>query len=298
MNEIFPRTSLEQWRVLMAIVEHGGYAQAAEALHRSQSSVSYAVARLQESLGVALLEPEGRRMKLTAVGDALLRDARPLIDAALRLEGRARALDQGWEPEVTLAVDALFPTRLLLKALAEFAGSCAQTRVQVHEVVMSGADEALYAGKVELAVVRRVPQGFIGDWLMDVELVAVAAPGHALFELERELTLADLVMYNQVVLRDSGERHPRDDGWLGAERRWTLGNPQTAIEVVEAGLGFAWLPIDRVAPQLAEGRLQRLPLKCGQTRKGDLSLVFADSEHAGPAAKHLADLLRTVTAQP
>ncbi|MDN0073798.1 LysR family transcriptional regulator [Crenobacter sp. SG2303] len=296
MNELFPRTSLEQWRVLMAIVEYGGYAQAAEVLHRSQSSVSYAVARLQESLGVTLLEPEGRRMKLTAVGDALLRDARPLIDAALRLEGRARALDQGWEPEVTLAVDALFPTRLLLKTLSEFAGTCTQTRVQVHEVVMSGADEALYAGKVELAVVRRVPQGFIGDWLMDVELVAVAAPGHPLFQLERELSLSDLVMHNQVVLRDSGERHPRNDGWLGAERRWTFGNPQTMIEVVEAGLGFAWLPIDRAAEGLAKGRLVQLPLKCGQSRKGDLSLVYADPEHTGPAVKALANCLRSVVA--
>jgi len=38
-----PRTTLEQWRVLQAIVEYGGFAQAAEALHRSQSSISYTI---------------------------------------------------------------------------------------------------------------------------------------------------------------------------------------------------------------------------------------------------------------
>ncbi|VEB42274.1 chromosome replication initiation inhibitor protein [Chromobacterium violaceum] len=44
------KTTLEQWQVLRAIVEEGGFAQAAEKLHRSQSAVSYAVARLQEQL--------------------------------------------------------------------------------------------------------------------------------------------------------------------------------------------------------------------------------------------------------
>ena len=50
-----PRTTLEQWAVLAAVVDEGGFAQAAAALHRSQSAVSYAVARLQEALDVPLL---------------------------------------------------------------------------------------------------------------------------------------------------------------------------------------------------------------------------------------------------
>ncbi|WP_144968318.1 LysR family transcriptional regulator, partial [Pseudomonas sp. DE0010] len=53
-----PRVSLDQWRTLQAVVGHGGYAQAAEVLHRSQSSVSYTVARMQEQLGVPLLRLE------------------------------------------------------------------------------------------------------------------------------------------------------------------------------------------------------------------------------------------------
>ena len=40
---------------------HGGFAQAAEALHRSQSSVSYTVARMQDQLGVPLLRIDGRK---------------------------------------------------------------------------------------------------------------------------------------------------------------------------------------------------------------------------------------------
>ena len=49
------KTTLEQWAVLAAVVDQGGFAQAARALHRSQSAVSYAVSRLQESIGLPLL---------------------------------------------------------------------------------------------------------------------------------------------------------------------------------------------------------------------------------------------------
>ena len=45
-----PRVTLEQWRTLQAVIDSGGFAQAAEVLHRSQSSVSYTVARMQEQL--------------------------------------------------------------------------------------------------------------------------------------------------------------------------------------------------------------------------------------------------------
>ena len=288
----FPRTSLEQWRVLQAIVECGGFAQAASALNRSQSAISYAVARLQERLGVALLVPEGRRMKLTEAGEALLRDARPLLDAAFRLERRARSLQEGWEPEVRLAVDGLCPTAPLLEALAEFAARCPVTRVQLHEEILSGAEEALLRGEVDLAVVNRVPPGFLGDQIAEAEFVAVAVAGHPLHQRDPPLTANDLSAFTQVVVRDSGARQPRDEGWLSAARRWTVGNPETALAMVRSGLAFAWLPRHRIRELLAAGTLIPLPLASGGSYRSALHLVMADEAGAGPATRELADCLR------
>ena len=103
-----PRVTLDQWRTLQAVVDHGGFAQAAAALHRSQSSVSYTVARMQEQLGVPLLEIVGRRAVLTDAGAALLRRSRHLVQQAQQLEELARNMDQGWEAEVQLVVDAAY----------------------------------------------------------------------------------------------------------------------------------------------------------------------------------------------
>src|ERR1700728_2237066 len=106
---LLAKTSLEQWAVLAAVVDEGGFAQAAAALNRSQSAVSYSVARLQESLGLALLVVEGRKSVLTAEGESLLARARALIKDLETLESLARSLKKGWESELTLVVDAAFP---------------------------------------------------------------------------------------------------------------------------------------------------------------------------------------------
>ncbi|QEL54925.1 LysR family transcriptional regulator [Chromobacterium paludis] len=287
-----PRTTLEQWQVLQAIVEEGGFAQAAERLHRSQSSVSYMMARLREQLGVELLRPEGRRMKLTPEGAVLLREAAELLRGAEKLERRAGSLGRGWEPELKVALDSLLPAEVMLAACGDFAGHCRETRLQLHEVVMSGADDALYQGDAALAVASRVPQGFLGDWLLDAEFVACAAPGHRLHEQGGELDGSQLRGEVQVVLRDSGIRQPRDEGWLGAHQRWTVTQPETGIAMVEAGLAFGWLARHRVARQLLEGSLKPLPLVSGAVRKASLYLVLAEPSSAGPACLYLADALR------
>ena len=292
-----PRTSLEQWAVLQAIVDHGSFAAAAEALHRSQSAVSYTVAKLQEQLGVPLLQIDGRRAQLTEIGRVLLKRAANLLADAQQLEQLAHSMAGGWEPEVRLVVDQAFPTGVLLQALQRFAPLCRDTRVQLKEVVLSGADEALISGEADLVIGGEVPIGYLGDPLLQVEFIAVAHPQHALHRLERELTTDDLARELQVVIRDSGTRAPIDRGWLGAAQRWTVSSMATSLAVVSAGLGFAWLPCHQIQPAIDAGQLKPLPLNTGQRRSATLYLMFNQPQLAGPATRQLASVLREIAAQ-
>src|SRR5580698_6250012 len=116
-----PRISLEQWRSLLAVVDAGGYAQAAAVLHKSQSAVTYAVQKMESLLGVKIFEVIGRKARLTATGQVLYRRAKALLEEAGTLESAAGSLAAGWEPEIKLAVEIVFPTWLLLEALSRFA---------------------------------------------------------------------------------------------------------------------------------------------------------------------------------
>ncbi len=287
-----PRVSLEQWRVLQTVIDQGGFAQAAEHLHRSQSSVSYAVAKLQEQLGLPLLQIEGRKSRLTPAGEALLNRSRQLVNDATELEALAHTMEQGWEPEVRLVVDAAFPSGYLMAALKQFVPLSRGTRVQLNEVVLSGADEALIEGRADLVIGAQVPQGFLGDQLIEVEFVAVAQPDHALHCLGRELGNDDLRRELQVVIRDSGLHMKRDMGWLGSEHRWTVTSIDKAVEALLSGLGFGWVPMHQVQSYIEQGKLKPLPMSEGQRRHAYLYMIFGQPGRIGPATKRLAEILR------
>src|SRR3984885_4621224 len=96
-NVNLPKTTLEQWAVLAAVVDEGGFAQAAAVLNRSQSAISYSVARLPESLDLPLLVVEGRKSVLPPHGQPLLARGRTFVKELGKLEALARSLKQGWE---------------------------------------------------------------------------------------------------------------------------------------------------------------------------------------------------------
>lgn len=280
-----PRSSIEQWAVLAAVVDQGGFAQAAQALHRSQSAVSYTLARLQEAVQVPLLVVEGRKAVLTPHGEVLLKRARPLVQEMEGLERLARSLKQGWEPKLTLAVDAAFPRDRWLAIFAELRALCPQTDVQFSDEIMSGAEEAILESTADVVVTTRVPENVLSEPLFDVTFVAVARPDHPLFALGRTLTATDLAAHMQVVVRDSGVKHPRNEGWLNAQRRCTVSSLDASLATVQAGLAYAWLPEHLIQEPLEKGSLHVLPIELGSTRSVLLHLVLVHPEAAGPAAR-------------
>ena len=100
-----PRISLEQWRSLLSVVDAGGYAQAAVAMHKSQSAVTYAVQKVEALLGVKVFSMVGRKAHLTPAGEVLYRRAKALLDEAGALEGAAGSLGAGWESELRIAAE-------------------------------------------------------------------------------------------------------------------------------------------------------------------------------------------------
>jgi len=285
--------TLEHWRSLVAVVDEGGYAPAAEALGKSQSTVSHSIQRLEQFLGTAVLKIAGRRAVLTAVGQIALRRARLLLDEAQDIERMARTLASGVEAEIHLAVDAIFPNQVLLPALAGFAEAYPDTRIELVESIISGATDLVRRGHVQLAITPHVPTGWLGDHLIRLEFACVASPAHPLHQLGRKVTDRDLRLYRQVVVRDSGERRDADVSWLMSDRRLTVSTMGTRIQALCQGLGFAWSPLLKIQRELKQGLLKPLPLEHGSRQYADLYMIITDAEGAGPATRALAGMIRS-----
>ena len=286
-----PKISLEQWAAFKAVVDEGGYAKAAEALNKSQSAISYAITRLNELLPSPALVLEGRKAVLTPAGTTLYRYASNLLQQAHATEQAADYLASGWESSITLVADALTPMPTVLCALQKFSQRSPLTRIKILETTLSGTDEAVLNRECEIALMANVPPGFLATPVAQVSLLAVAHRDHPLAKMN-SISEVELKNHRQIVVRDSGRRREQNAGWLGSEQRWTVSHFATSVETVEAGLGFAYLPLHRIERSLQKGELVRLPLQMGGERHLSLNLVLTQASHTGPACQALAQNLR------
>ncbi|WP_299197867.1 LysR family transcriptional regulator [uncultured Amphritea sp.] len=288
------KVTLEQWRMLKAVVEHGGFAHAAEVVHKSQSSIHHAIQKMELMLDVKLLEVKGRKAHLTDAGRLLLQRAEHLLESAANIDSLAASLNAGVEPEISIAVDQTFPPEYIATVLEQFSNECPNTRIQLYETVLSGAAEALNKGMVDLAIAGSGVSHFMAEPLFTVDFIAVASPDHPLFKTYNEtqsLQIDDLVNYRQLVTRDSALENKIDSGWLKADERWTVSNISTSIEMISRAMGFAWIPVTRMGRLLEQGLLLPIPLQAGGCRSEMLQLYYARQDRIGPGLKRLAELL-------
>ena len=286
-----PKSTMEQWRILQAVVDAGGYAQAADLLNKSQSSLNHAVAKLQYQLGVELLEVKGRKAFLTPAGEVMLRRSRLLTQQIEDLELLASNINVGWEPEIRIAVELVYPKQILYRALAKFHPISRGSRIQIIDTVITGSTEMILEHKADLVIAASpsVPKGYIGEPLTVIQMVPVVGKDHLLAQLP-ELDLNELSQHLQIVIRDTASK-PKDVGWLRAEQRWTVNNFFEAVDILKNGIGFCWLPEHLIDGLVKQGVLIRLTIAQSSARIVPLALVTPKEETLGPGSRQLRELL-------
>jgi DNA-binding transcriptional LysR family regulator len=285
------KTTLSEWETLQAVVQLGGFAPAAERLKRSQSTMSYAVARLQDRLGIKLLELKGRKAQLTEVGRLLLADAEPHLAGFSRLEQRAQSLAAGGQSEIRLSVDSIFPNQRLFAALSAFTERFPHVRPTLRQATLVSPDTEFLAHRADLCVAGLRSRAPFVKPILEIRMLAVARRDHPLHSLRRPLTRIDLTRQILVTIeaRASGTAvgQPRSP----AQRFLSVGTIEAAIEAVRSGLCFGWLPQHRIRPELESGDLQPLLMPVGGTRQVRLSIVCEDLSTSSRELNALADLL-------
>ena len=285
------KATLEQWRMFKAVVDHGGFAGASAAVHKSQSTVHHAVQKLEVALQIKLLEVKGRKAFLTDSGKLILRRAEFLIEEASKIESVANTLSEGVESTLKIAVDEVFPHPILYQALARTSELYPLLKIDLIESVLTGANELLNNAVVDLAISSIPIYGISCNQLCNIEFVAVAHPNHPLHQRTETLSFRDLKLYRQIVVRDSGTQTSHDEGWLGADMRWTVSHLRNSIDMVSQNLGYAWLPRTQVSHLIEEEKLKVLNLEQGTTRALKLYLMCNDTDRLGPAAQEFKEQL-------
>ena len=284
--------SLEQWYIFKVVVEQGSFQGAADYLIKSQSSISYAIQKLQDNLGVRLFEQQGRRAVVTDMGKKMLTQANELLTQAASIEQLAGEYSAGWEPLLKVMTTHLFPQPLLTEVLALFAQQCTVTSIDFQQGTLSGVTDAATYGTADLIVSSQIPTGFTGEKLCPAQLSRFVHCQHPLALLNRPLTLTELKSHAQIVISDSSSLRSVDAGWLGSQQRWTVNNFHESLSLVKQGLGHATLPISRIQDELADCELVELIIEDHVRLDLSLYLVYANKKTLGPAGLLFAKLLK------
>lgn len=289
------RISLKQWKMFHAVIDSDGFFGAADSLHVTQSTISHAVAKLQEQLGVPLLALKGRKAQITEEGKILLERSRDLIKNAIELEELAENLRHGWGPEIRLAIDPSFPADLPMLALRQLASFRQNIRLSVKEAALEQAKQALHDNTVDFAISPQLAFGFVGSKLIEIEHVAVAHPENPLFNLKRAVSLDDLKTQFEITISGTNDyvagqanyRFPR------APRPWNVSSVDRAIGAMRKGFGYAWLPKHQVQQWLDANHIRILPVAGRAGYRTNLYLIFGRAVAADSPAQKFAEALHS-----
>lgn len=171
-----------QLEYFVAIVEHGGFTNAARVLGVAQPSLSRAIAKLERELEVALFHRVGRNAVLSSAGEIMADRARNVLRDLEALRATARAVGDGPVGRVDVAAtssSALEPVISIIAELRErhpgvlVSTSPALSAAEVVAMIVQGRCEAGVCGSVE----RPAGQGLVAHHLRDEEFLVVAPPG-------------------------------------------------------------------------------------------------------------------------
>ena len=274
---------LRAWRWLTLVVDLGGLQAAADRVHRTPSTLSHAIKQLEAQVGLPLVAYEGRRLILTDVGRLLTQRIRPVLRDLDGAQALVQQLAQGVEPVLAVAIDQIIPIEWVANALAELAAAYPQTRVELYETVLGGGPALLHSGVVGLYVGTQPVAGLPAQRLARLHLVPCASKSHPLARITG-VTEADLRSFRQIVIRDSAPGRMANGSWLAAEQRFTVDHLHTALALIAAGLGFAWLPKTLLASQ---PQLMLLALAQPQDDDAPIHLVGQAAFAAGLAGAAL-----------
>ena len=256
------RLTLDQLRVLVAVAENGSFSAAARRLGRVQSAVSQSIATLEDILGTQLFDRNGKTPKLNDTGRVILADAYRLVQWADTLRARAESIASDVEPDLPIAVDAMFPNSILMESLKALSGTFPCLPVTVFTEGLGTTEQRLRDGMVRLAIYSLMATGsmeFEAEYLTTIHMVPVVAAGHPLAAEASPLRRDQVEPHVQLVLTDRTPLNQMNAGVI-SHRIWRFADLTTRLDFLLAGFGWCNMPEHMVAPHIAAGRLKRLRL--------------------------------------
>ncbi|BAK84733.1 LysR family transcriptional regulator [Acetobacter estunensis NRIC 0472] len=254
----------EAWAIFAKVAELGSFARAAEEIQLSKPTVSKAVSRLEQTLGIALFNRNSRHISLTETGRALLGYANRIVTEAEAAEAEARGDMQRPSGRIRITAPVTFGIRHLAPVLPEFMRRYPEIDLNISfsdaivDVVADGYDIALRISALADSSLRARRLCDVGLFLVasSAWLNTVGRPEHP-----RDLEDCKSFVYTNTAAPGMIRLRKKNSGKefvLPQTSRFRADNAEAFLPSLEEGLGYGLFPEFMVSDGLQEARLERI----------------------------------------
>src|ERR1700738_4777374 len=276
-----PMFDLELLRSFVSVVDSGGFTRAGERVHRTQSTVSQQIKRLEDDVGQPLLNRNGKDVTPTEAGERLLSYARRLL--SLAEEAREVMARPGHEGAVRLGVPEDFAAYRLAKLLAAFSRSHPTLRLDVRSDQSANLRRDLERGDLDLALFKRAAgeKGGIAVWPERVHWVTSKSRPR-----DTSAGPVPLIGFPTGCLYRAGAIHALES----AGRSWHMAYPSSSLAGIQAAVA-AGMGLSILSEMSIQADHRVLTARDGFAPIDKTEVALVASPDASPATLRLADRL-------
>jgi DNA-binding transcriptional LysR family regulator len=289
----------DQLEVLDMIVKKGSFRAAAEALRRTQPTLSIAIKKLEEEFDLLLFNRESYRPVLTAEGQAFHTWANRALRAFHELSMLGEQLGkQKIEPQLTIVIDPLARFASLKGIFSECLNHFRPTVLTLRSEVLEGGLDLLLQGDADFAIASELSaHPDIESHAFDrIELVPCLAPSLVTDALQAPIRLDDLT---QIVVRTRESRTHKVQTSMGVRedgRRCYVTDHGMKRSLIQDGFGWGRLARHEIYDDLASNRLLVMEEALAPSLWISLRLMRNRKRPLGPVGKAIwASLMQTAT---
>ena len=295
-RDMLDRISLDQLRTFIAAVDEGSFSAAGRRLKRAQSMISQTLSNLEGQLGVRLFDRSGRYPVLTDQGRALLADARAVAGDIDLFNARAKSLAGELEPELSVAVDVMFPEVTFTDAVVAFQKVFPATPLRF-DVESSAVVEPVLEGRCAIGIAGSwllAPPQLTHERLLSVKVPVVVSSRHPLASHRGVIPMTDLAKHVQIVHFDPADVSRNFGFGIRSEKIWRLSHLGAKLAFLRAGFGFGALPLHLAKADLASGALVQISVE-GSPPRGivmGMSAIYRTDSPPGRAGRWFIEHLK------
>ncbi|MGZ3770473.1 MAG: LysR family transcriptional regulator [Bdellovibrio sp.] len=286
--------SLDQAKAFCAVVESGGYAKAAETLHKSHSALVYLVKGLEEQCGFAVFDRKAYRNTLTPAGKRVYQSCLEIIAKVNELSQLCDQLNEGWEPSVRIVFDGILPFEPFLKIYKKFKSEKAPTVVQTYADYLQDVEKSFHSleADIMLSILPVEARNLISVPLKTFKSYLVAHKNHSIHQQNKRWTLNELHQFYFLTIRGSNQTFGLNTSEFEQSASFFLSDFSAKKQAILKEVGFGWLPEHMIEAELKNETL--LPVKWERKSTHEIrpTLYIKKKSTGGRAVELIVEIIK------